>query len=50
MERIIEETEETKRRIQKLIENGLQNGTIKSFDRCVLEGACSGIQALETLE
>jgi len=50
MDRIMAECEETKRAIQKLIEQGLHNGTIKPFDRHVLTGACTGTQALETLE
>ncbi|XP_060836307.1 fatty acid synthase-like [Rhopalosiphum padi] len=50
MDRVIAECEETKRVIQHLIEHGLRNGTIKPFDRYVLTGACTGTQALETLE
>jgi len=50
MDRVIAECEETKQTIQCLIERGLQNGTIKPFDRHVLAGACTGSQALETLE
>ncbi|XP_022162608.1 fatty acid synthase-like [Myzus persicae] len=50
MGRLMAECEETKRAIQKLIEQGLQTGTIKPFDRHVLTGACTGTQALETLE
>lgn len=50
MDRIMAECEETKQTIKKLIEQGLQNGTIKPFDRYVLTGACTGTQALETLE
>lgn len=50
MDRIIDECEEKKLRIKKAIELGLQNGTIKPFDRHVLTGACTGAQALEVLE
>jgi len=50
MGRLMTECEETKQVIQKSIEQGLQNGTIKPFDRHVLTGACTGTQALETLE
>ncbi|XP_025202615.1 fatty acid synthase-like [Melanaphis sacchari] len=50
MDRVISECKETKQTIQKLIEHGLQNGTIKPFDRYVLTGVCTGTQALETLE
>lgn len=50
MDRVIAECEETKQTIQCLIERGLQNGTIKPFDRHVLAGACTGTRALEILE
>jgi len=50
MGRLMAEGEETKQAIRKLIEQGLQNGTIKPFDRHVLTGGCTGNQALETLE
>lgn len=50
MERIITETESTKKRIQYAIQQGLENGTVKPFDRYILSGECSGIQALKTLE
>ncbi|VVC29215.1 Hypothetical protein CINCED_3A015604 [Cinara cedri] len=48
-ERLIQETENTKKNIKNLIERRLQNGTIRSFDRCVITGACTGAQALEKL-
>lgn len=50
MERILTETKEIKKRIQHVIEQGLENDTIKPFDRCILTGACTEIQALETLK
>lgn len=50
MERLIGESDETKRNIRNAIERGLQNGTVKPFDLHVMTGACTGTQALETLE
>lgn len=50
MERIIESSEETKKIIQNALEQGLLNGTVKPFERCVLTGSCTGMQVLETLE
>lgn len=50
MDRIIAESDETKKAIKSALERGLQNGTVKPFDRFVLKGACTGTQALETYE
>lgn len=50
MERIINESEETKKSIQKSIDRELQSGRIKPFDRYLLTGGCTGVQALEALE
>lgn len=50
MERIIDESDETKRTIQKSIDRELQSGRIKPFDRYLLTGGCNGVQVLEALE
>jgi len=50
MERILAENEGLKKNIRNSIERGLQNGTVRPFDRRVLTGACTGSQASETLE
>lgn len=50
MERIIDENDETKKKIQKSIDRELQSGRIKPFDRYLLTGGCTGAQVLEALE
>lgn len=50
MNRLLMENEEIKKSIQNSVERGLENGTVKPFDRYVMTGACTGTRALETLE
>lgn len=50
MERIIDESDEIKKKIQKSIDRELQSGRIKPFDRYLLTGGCTGSQVLEALE
>lgn len=40
---------ETKKRLKVLVTEGIYNGTVKPFEKKVLNGSCNGMEALKFL-